>query len=46
MREVYLLAMGIHFRAGAYDIFHNGGMGVGGNGTDICISKFSPNEIH
>lgn len=28
---------------GAYDIFHNGGVGINGTGTDICISKFSPN---
>ena len=33
---------GYPFSLGAYDIFFNGGMGVGGNGTDICISKFSP----
>ena len=34
---------GYPFSLGAYDIFHNGGIGNGNNGTDICISKFSTN---
>ena len=34
---------GYPFSLGSYDIFFNGGIGTGNNGTDICISKFSPN---
>jgi gliding motility-associated-like protein len=34
---------GYDVTTGAYDMFFNGGIGTGGNGTDICISKFSPN---
>ena len=33
---------GYDVTTGAYDMFFNGGIGSGGNGTDICISKFSP----
>ena len=29
---------GYDVTTGAYDMFFNGGIGSGGNGTDICIS--------
>ena len=32
---------GYDVTTGSYDMFFNGGIGTGGNGTDICISKFS-----